>query len=282
MVPSWVPSLAAAVCIIPKPARLLSPSPPTKLQKPASPAGPSAAGIQVTIVLRRRQLIFLPIALLCGGAQFLELGGLLHLGEIKSRSRSAKHLQPAWVHTSSHSLGMMQTPSRAGFKVNMISPISVSFDLSGAAQGDGAGGDWGRSFQRRLDGPLPHLLATRPDYQVFFKGARFSAQTAPCENSTSPRRRQCSFAKPARSPPKQAQGMDMLTAKASPLRHHKRRKQLAFAAYVNHVCSLLIRRQRSRAVQALGEIVRSRLRRQPGWRFACRRTTISSPQRSHH
>jgi len=42
----------------------------------------------------------------------------------------------------------------------MIFANQRSSILSGAAQGDGAGGDW-QIFQRRLHGPTPHYWTTR-------------------------------------------------------------------------------------------------------------------------
>jgi N-acyl-D-amino-acid deacylase len=60
-------------------------------------------------------------------------------------------------------------PLGAGFKVERDFLQSAKLDLSGAAQGDGAGGDWADLFSPDF---MVHYLtywSTRPDYQDFFK-----------------------------------------------------------------------------------------------------------------
>ncbi len=62
-----------------------------------------------------------------------------------------------------------KTPLDAGFKVESEFLQSAKLNLSGAAQGDGAGGDWADLFSPDF---MVHYLTywtTRPDYQVFFK-----------------------------------------------------------------------------------------------------------------
>src|SRR6266404_2032102 len=62
-----------------------------------------------------------------------------------------------------------KAPLDAGFKVEREFLQSVKLDLSGAAQGDGAGGDWADLFSPDF---MVHYLTywtTRPDYEVFFK-----------------------------------------------------------------------------------------------------------------
>jgi N-acyl-D-amino-acid deacylase len=57
----------------------------------------------------------------------------------------------------------------AGFHVEHAFLQSANLDLSGAGQGDGAGGDWADLFSPDF---MVHYLAywtTRPDYEVFFK-----------------------------------------------------------------------------------------------------------------
>src|SRR5258705_350586 len=62
-----------------------------------------------------------------------------------------------------------KAPLDAGFKVEREFLQSAKLDLSGAAQGDGAGGDWADLFSPEF---MVHYLTywtTRPDYEVFFK-----------------------------------------------------------------------------------------------------------------
>ena len=61
-------------------------------------------------------------------------------------------------------------PLRAGFKVEHKFLTDANLDLSGASQGDGAGGDWADLFSPDF---ICHYLAywkTRPDFQFFFNG----------------------------------------------------------------------------------------------------------------
>src|SRR6266404_1336011 len=63
----------------------------------------------------------------------------------------------------------IKAPLDAGFKVEREFLQSAKLDLSGAAQGDGAGGDWADLFSPDF---MVHYLTywtTRPDYEVFFK-----------------------------------------------------------------------------------------------------------------
>jgi len=62
-----------------------------------------------------------------------------------------------------------KAPLDAGFKVEGEFLQSARLDLSGASQGDGAGGDWADLFSPDF---MVHYLTywtTRPDYEVFFK-----------------------------------------------------------------------------------------------------------------
>jgi len=61
-------------------------------------------------------------------------------------------------------------PLSAGFKVEHEFLTDAKLDLSGASQGDGAGGDWGDLFSPDF---MCHYLAywkTRPDFPVFYSG----------------------------------------------------------------------------------------------------------------
>jgi D-alanyl-D-alanine carboxypeptidase/D-alanyl-D-alanine-endopeptidase (penicillin-binding protein 4) len=62
-----------------------------------------------------------------------------------------------------------KNPLAAGFRVEREFLQSANLDLSGASQGDGAGGDWADLFSPDF---MVHYLTywtTRPDYQVFLK-----------------------------------------------------------------------------------------------------------------
>ncbi|HEY1469800.1 MAG TPA: D-alanyl-D-alanine carboxypeptidase/D-alanyl-D-alanine-endopeptidase [Candidatus Acidoferrum sp.] len=63
-----------------------------------------------------------------------------------------------------------KNPLRAGFKVEHKFLADAQLDLSGASQGDGAGGDWADLFSPDF---MCHYLAywkTRPDFQFLFNG----------------------------------------------------------------------------------------------------------------
>jgi D-alanyl-D-alanine carboxypeptidase/D-alanyl-D-alanine-endopeptidase (penicillin-binding protein 4) len=62
-----------------------------------------------------------------------------------------------------------KNPLAAGFRVEREFLQSANLDLSGASQGDGAGGDWADLFSPDF---MVHYLTywtTHPDYQVFLK-----------------------------------------------------------------------------------------------------------------
>jgi PBP4 family serine-type D-alanyl-D-alanine carboxypeptidase len=62
-----------------------------------------------------------------------------------------------------------QNPLRAGFGVERVFLKEAMLDLTGASQGDGAGGDWADLFAPDF---ICHYLAywkTRPDFDLFFK-----------------------------------------------------------------------------------------------------------------
>jgi D-alanyl-D-alanine carboxypeptidase/D-alanyl-D-alanine-endopeptidase (penicillin-binding protein 4) len=66
--------------------------------------------------------------------------------------------------------GDTKDPLHAGFKVEREFLKQAKLDLSGASQGDGAGGDWADMFSPDF---MVHYLAywyTRPDFEIFFKG----------------------------------------------------------------------------------------------------------------
>jgi D-alanyl-D-alanine carboxypeptidase/D-alanyl-D-alanine-endopeptidase (penicillin-binding protein 4) len=64
----------------------------------------------------------------------------------------------------------LKDPLRSGFKVEREFLTEAKLDLSGASQGDGAGGDWADLFSPDF---ICHYLAywhTRPDFEIFFRG----------------------------------------------------------------------------------------------------------------
>jgi N-acyl-D-amino-acid deacylase len=64
----------------------------------------------------------------------------------------------------------MKDPIHAGFKTEQTFLQEARLDLSGAAQGDGAGGDWADLFSPDFIVHYMIYWSTRPDYDVFFKG----------------------------------------------------------------------------------------------------------------
>jgi len=61
-------------------------------------------------------------------------------------------------------------PLHAGFKIEQSFLKQAGLDLSGAAQGDGAGGDWADLFTPDFMVHYMKYWSTRPDLQTFFKG----------------------------------------------------------------------------------------------------------------
>ncbi len=60
-------------------------------------------------------------------------------------------------------------PLHAGFKIEQSFLKQAGLDLSGAAQGDGAGGDWADLFTPDFMVHYMKYWSTRPDFQTFFK-----------------------------------------------------------------------------------------------------------------
>jgi len=149
-------------------------------------------------------------------------------------------------------------PIHAGFKTEQAFLQEAKLDLSGAAQGDGAGGDWADLFSPDFVVHYMIYWSTRPDYQVFFKGlpilgkdgtlAKIQVNSAGAGHV---------FAKTGTfgSEDKLNSKM-MLNGKGlAGFVITKEGKKLAFAAYVNHV-SLNLDPDAAQEVagQALGEI----------------------------
>jgi len=146
----------------------------------------------------------------------------------------------------------------AGFKVEHDFLESANLDLSGAAQGDGAGGDWADLFSADF---MVHYLTywtTRPDFQVFFNALPILGKdgTLAKIQTDSPGAGHV-FAKTGTfGSEDRLNGMMMLNGKGlAGYVITKDGKKLAFAAYVNHV-SLAPDPEAAQRVagQALGEI----------------------------
>ena len=151
-----------------------------------------------------------------------------------------------------------KNPLDAGFRVEHDFLQSAKLDLSGAGQGDGAGGDWADLFSPDF---MVHYLTywtTRPDYQVFFRAlpilgkdgtlAKIQAASSSAGHV---------FAKTGTfGSEDKLNGKLMLNGKG--LVGYvitKDEKKLAFAAYVNHVTLAPdIEEAQKVAGQALGEI----------------------------
>ncbi len=149
-------------------------------------------------------------------------------------------------------------PLHAGFGVENAFLTEAKLDLSSAAQGDGAGGDWADLFSPDF---MVHYLTywtTRPDYQVFFKALPILGKdgTLAKIQTSSPGAGHV-FAKTGTfSSEDKLNGKMMLNGKGlAGYVLTKDGKRLAFAAYVNHV-SLAPDPDAAQQVagQALGEI----------------------------
>src|SRR6266853_4841376 len=151
-----------------------------------------------------------------------------------------------------------KSPLDAGFKIEHDFLQSAKLDLSGAAQGDGAGGDWADLFSPDF---MVHYLtywSTRPDYQEFFKALPILGKdgTLAKIQTNSPGAGHV-FAKTGTFGSEDKLGGKMMLNGKGLAGYvlAKNGKRLAFAAYVNHV-SLAPDPQASQQVagQALGEI----------------------------
>jgi len=151
-----------------------------------------------------------------------------------------------------------RNPLDAGFRLEHDFLQSAKLDLSGAAQGDGAGGDWADLFSPDF---MVHYLtywSTRPDYPVFFKALPILGKdgTLAKIQTNSPGAGHV-FAKTGTfGSEDKLRGKMMLNGKGlAGYVFTKDGKRLAFAAYVNHV-SLDPDPEAAQQVagQALGEI----------------------------
>jgi hypothetical protein len=151
-----------------------------------------------------------------------------------------------------------KTPLDAGFKVEGEFLQSAKLDLSGAAQGDGAGGDWADLFSPDF---MVHYLTywtTRPDYEVFFKALPILGKdgTLAKIQTSSPGAGHVQAKTGTFGSDDKLNSKMMLNGKGlAGYVLTKDGKKLAFAAYVNHV-SLAADPDAAQQVagQALGEI----------------------------
>src|SRR6267378_3621110 len=149
-------------------------------------------------------------------------------------------------------------PLDAGFKVEREFLQSAKLDLSGAAQGDGAGGDWADLFSPDF---MVHYLTywtTRPDYEVFFKALPILGKdgTLAKIQTSSPGAGHVQAKTGTFGSDDKLNSKMMLNGKGlAGYVLTKDGKKLAFAAYVNHV-SLAPDPDAAQQVagQALGEI----------------------------
>ena len=149
-------------------------------------------------------------------------------------------------------------PIHAGFKTEQAFLQEANLDLSGAAQGDGAGGDWADLFSPDFIVHYMIYWSTRPDHDVFFKGlpilgkdgtlAKIQVNSAAAGHV---------FAKTGTFGSEDKLNSKMMLNGKGLAGYviTKDGKKLAFAAYVNHV-SLSVDPDAAQEVagQALGEI----------------------------
>jgi D-alanyl-D-alanine carboxypeptidase/D-alanyl-D-alanine-endopeptidase (penicillin-binding protein 4) len=150
-----------------------------------------------------------------------------------------------------------KNPLDAGFKLEHDFLESAKIDLSGAAQGDGAGGDWADLFSPDF---MVHYLiywSTRPDYDVFFKALPILGKdgTLAKIQKDSPAVGHV-FAKTGTFGSEDKLGGKMMLNGKGLAGYviTKDGKKLAFAAYVNHVSLADPEAAQQVAGQALGEI----------------------------
>jgi len=152
----------------------------------------------------------------------------------------------------------MKNPLDAGFHVEHDFLQSANLDLSGAGQGDGAGGDWSDLFSPDF---MVHYLTywtTRPDYPVFFKALPILGKdgTLAKIQVNSPGAGHV-FAKTGTFGSEDRLNSKLMLNGKGLVGYviTKDNKKLAFAAYVNHVTlPPNIEAAQTIAGQALGEI----------------------------
>jgi N-acyl-D-amino-acid deacylase len=152
----------------------------------------------------------------------------------------------------------MKDPIHAGFKTEQAFLQEAKLDLSGAAQGDGAGGDWADLFSPDFIVHYMIYWSTRPDYDVFFKGLPILGKdgTLAKIQVNSPGAGHVYAKTGTFGSEDKLNSKMMLNGKGlAGYVLTKQGKKLAFAAYVNHV-SLTLDPDAAQEVagQTLGEI----------------------------
>jgi len=152
----------------------------------------------------------------------------------------------------------MSDPLHAGFKTEQAFLQEAQLDLSEAAQGDGAGGDWADLFSPDFMVRYMIYWSKRPDYNVFFKGLPILGKdgTLAKIQTNSPGAGHV-FAKTGTFDSEDKLNNKMMLNGKGLAGYviTKDGKKLAFAAYVNHVSlSLDADSAQEVAGQALGEI----------------------------
>jgi N-acyl-D-amino-acid deacylase len=248
------------VGIAPQPATLAAPS-PTKFAEITFREALSAAGIQIKNSPAPNVTDFSPYTrFYTAENQVAEHVSPPLSEEIKVTLKVSQNLHAGM---GPYLLGTLvgkdtKNPLDAGFKVERDFLQSAKLDLSGAAQGDGAGGDWADLFSPDF---MVHYLtywSTRPDYQDFFKALPILGKdgTLAKIQTNSPGAGHVSAKTGTFGSEDKLGGKTMLNGKGlAGYVLTKGGKKLAFAAYVNHV-SLAPDPEAAQQVagQALGEI----------------------------
>ena len=129
-------------------------------------------------------------------------------------------------------------PLQAGFNVEREFLQGAKLDLSGASQGDGAGGDWADLFSPHFVCRYLAYWTTRPDFDVFFKALPILGKdgTLAKIQTDSPAAGHVFAKSGTYGAPDRLNGNMMLNGKGlAGYVITKSGQRLAFAAYVNHV-----------------------------------------------
>ncbi len=129
-------------------------------------------------------------------------------------------------------------PLKKGFQIERAFLQDAKLDLSGIAQGDGAGGDWADLFSPEFMTSYLAYWTTRPDFDVFFRALPILGKdgTLVKIQKTNPGAGHV-FAKTGTFDSEdKLNGKGMLNGKGlAGYVFTKSGRKLAFAAYVNHV-----------------------------------------------
>jgi D-alanyl-D-alanine carboxypeptidase/D-alanyl-D-alanine-endopeptidase (penicillin-binding protein 4) len=132
----------------------------------------------------------------------------------------------------------LKNPLNKGFEVERMFLTDAKLDLSGIAQGDGAGGDWADLFSPEFMCSYLAYWTTRPDYDVFFRALPILGKDGTLAKiQTANQGAGHVFAKTGTFDSEdRLNGKMMLNGKGlAGYVVTKSGRKLAFAAYVNHV-----------------------------------------------